>query len=126
MPRFHADTTNATDVRNLSLAGTNSLPSGVVPVSKALWLDVQAELVAAGKVRSCGVVPTPSAHPDDCTVLLPILSKLAMERHATHTKHHAPAGFWRKRSQFACLCKYHPVGRPCRCAGSLVHLTTTI
>ncbi len=40
----------ATDVSNTSLAGSNSLPSGVVPVGKTLWLDVQSALLAAGVV----------------------------------------------------------------------------
>jgi hypothetical protein len=38
----------ATDVSNVSLANSNSLPAGVVPVGKALYLDIQAALVAAG------------------------------------------------------------------------------
>ncbi len=38
----------ATDVSNVSLAGTNTLPNGVTPVSKTLYLDVQAALSAAG------------------------------------------------------------------------------
>ena len=39
----------ATDVSGLSLAGTNELPPGVVPVSKTLFLDVAAALAAAGQ-----------------------------------------------------------------------------
>lgn len=39
----------ATDVSGLSLAGTNELPPGVVPVSKTLFLDVAAALTAAGQ-----------------------------------------------------------------------------
>ncbi len=38
----------ATDISNVSLAGSNSLPNGVVPVEKTLYLDVQAALLAAG------------------------------------------------------------------------------
>ena len=38
----------ATDALSVSLAGSNSLPSGVVAVGKTLYLDVQASLVAAG------------------------------------------------------------------------------
>lgn len=37
----------ATDVTNVSLAGSNTLPTGVVPVSKSLYLDVQAQVGAA-------------------------------------------------------------------------------
>ena len=42
------DLAGATDVSTISLAGSSTLPSGVIPVSKALFLDVQAALVAAG------------------------------------------------------------------------------
>lgn len=42
------DLTGATDVSQTDLTGTNSLPQGVVPVTKSLYLDVQAALVAAG------------------------------------------------------------------------------
>ena len=38
----------ATDVSGTSLAGSNDLPAGVVAVSKTLYLDVQAALLAAG------------------------------------------------------------------------------
>lgn len=38
----------ATDVSNISLAGSNALPNGVVPVGKTLFLDVQSALIAAG------------------------------------------------------------------------------
>ena len=38
----------ATDVSGLDLTGTNTLPAGVRPVSKILYLDVQAALEAAG------------------------------------------------------------------------------
>jgi len=39
---------SATDVSGISLAGTNTLPGGVIPVSKTLYLDVQAALQAVG------------------------------------------------------------------------------
>jgi hypothetical protein len=42
------DIAGATDVSGLSLVGTNSLPDGVTPVSKTLFLDIQAQLEAAG------------------------------------------------------------------------------
>jgi hypothetical protein len=38
----------ATDVSAISFAGSNDLPAGVVPVSKSLYLDIQAALAAAG------------------------------------------------------------------------------
>lgn len=38
----------ATDVANISLNGTNNLPAGVNPVTKTLYLDIQAALQAAG------------------------------------------------------------------------------
>lgn len=38
----------ATDVSAISLDNTNTLPGGVVPVSKSLFLDIQAALRAAG------------------------------------------------------------------------------
>ncbi|MFM9977753.1 MAG: esterase-like activity of phytase family protein [Sphingomonadaceae bacterium] len=38
----------ATDVSNVSFAGSNDLPAGVIAVSKALYVDVQAALAAAG------------------------------------------------------------------------------
>ncbi|MGL4541938.1 MAG: esterase-like activity of phytase family protein, partial [Polymorphobacter sp.] len=44
---FRIDLTGATDVKNISLAGTNSL-GAVVPVSKALYLDVLATLGMSG------------------------------------------------------------------------------
>ncbi|NJK47076.1 esterase-like activity of phytase family protein [Candidatus Gracilibacteria bacterium] len=40
----------ATNVSNLSLAGTNNLPSGVNPVSKSLFLDVADALTQTGQV----------------------------------------------------------------------------
>jgi hypothetical protein len=42
------DITGATDISQLNLTGTNSLPPGVTPVSKSLYLDVQAALQIAG------------------------------------------------------------------------------
>jgi hypothetical protein len=42
------DLAGATDVSGISLAGTSDLPAGVVPVAKTLWLDIAAELAAAG------------------------------------------------------------------------------
>jgi hypothetical protein len=45
---FKIDLTGATDVKDISLEGTNALPEGVTPVGKELYLDVQAALVAAG------------------------------------------------------------------------------
>ncbi|RIK80095.1 MAG: PEP-CTERM sorting domain-containing protein [Planctomycetota bacterium] len=46
---YQIDLSGATDVSSLSLAGTNALPGGVVPAAKALFLDLQAELVALGR-----------------------------------------------------------------------------
>ncbi len=43
------DIAGATDVSAVSLAGSNGLPGGVTPVSKTLFLDVQAALVGAGE-----------------------------------------------------------------------------
>ncbi|ACK70335.1 conserved hypothetical protein [Gloeothece citriformis PCC 7424] len=40
----------ATDVSNISLAGTNNLPVGITPVSKSLFLDVASSLTAAGEI----------------------------------------------------------------------------
>ena len=45
---FRIDLTGATDVKNISLAGTNTLPSGVTAVSKTLYIDVLAKLGMAG------------------------------------------------------------------------------
>jgi hypothetical protein len=44
------DLAGATDVSGISLAGANPLPEGVVPVSKTLWLDIQAALEANGVI----------------------------------------------------------------------------
>ena len=38
----------ATDVSAISFSGSSTLPNGVVPVGKTLWLDVQSALLAAG------------------------------------------------------------------------------
>lgn len=47
---YEIDLTNATDVTNVSLAGTNTLPSGVVPVAKSAtaFLDIAAALKKMG------------------------------------------------------------------------------
>lgn len=45
---YKINLTGATDVSNISLAGTNNLPVGVNPVQKSLFIDVQQELAAAG------------------------------------------------------------------------------
>lgn len=45
---FRIDINGATDVSSVSLANSNSLPAGVNAVSKSLYLDVQAALLAAG------------------------------------------------------------------------------
>lgn len=42
------DFAGATDVSTISLAGSNALPPGVIPATKTLWLDIQAELERAG------------------------------------------------------------------------------
>lgn len=41
---YKIDLTNATDVSGISLANTNTLPTGVNPVSKSLFLDIAAAL----------------------------------------------------------------------------------
>lgn len=45
---FLIDTNGATDISNISMANSNTLPNGVTPVSKQLFLDIQAALIAAG------------------------------------------------------------------------------
>jgi len=45
---YRIDIAHATDVSRISLAETNELPRGVVPVEKTLFLDVLAELQRAG------------------------------------------------------------------------------
>jgi hypothetical protein len=47
---YRIDVTHATDVSRMSLAETNELPRGVVPVRKALFLDIAAELKRAGAI----------------------------------------------------------------------------
>jgi hypothetical protein len=47
---YRIDIAHATDVNGISLAETNSLPSGVVPVAKTLFLDVVGELQQVGAV----------------------------------------------------------------------------
>jgi hypothetical protein len=47
---YKIDLTGATDVSGISLAGTNTLPSGVNAVNKSLFLDIAAALQAAGQV----------------------------------------------------------------------------
>ncbi|MBC8101784.1 MAG: esterase-like activity of phytase family protein [Cytophagales bacterium] len=44
------DISGATDVKEISLANTNTLPVGVTAVQKQLYLDVQAALVQAGLI----------------------------------------------------------------------------
>jgi hypothetical protein len=48
---YKIDITGATDVSNISLAGANSLPTGVIVVAKSAtpFLDIEAALKAAGK-----------------------------------------------------------------------------
>ena len=43
---YRIDIARATDVSRTSLAGTNALPAGVVPVTKTLFIDLLAELTA--------------------------------------------------------------------------------
>lgn len=45
---YQIDISNATDVSAISLAGNNNLPAGVVPVTKTLYIDIQAQLIAKG------------------------------------------------------------------------------
>ena len=45
---YLVDLAGATDVSDVSLHNRNDLPAGVVPVTKTLWLDIQAELTRAG------------------------------------------------------------------------------
>jgi hypothetical protein len=45
---YRIDISGATDVSRISLKGTNTLPQGVEPVSKKLFIDVIPELKAAG------------------------------------------------------------------------------
>ncbi len=45
---FVIDLAGATNVAGVSLAGSNALPNGVMPVSKTAFLDIRAKLIAAG------------------------------------------------------------------------------
>jgi len=45
---YLVDLSGATDVSGISLAGSNSLPNGVVAGTKTLFIDIQASLLAAG------------------------------------------------------------------------------
>ncbi|KAM3099152.1 esterase-like activity of phytase family protein [Phormidesmis sp. 146-35] len=45
---FKISLAGATNVQNISLAGTNTLPSGVTPVNKSLFLDIAGLLKTAG------------------------------------------------------------------------------
>ncbi len=45
---FVVSLAGATDVSNLSLAGSNTLPANVTPVTKTPYLDIRAQLLAAG------------------------------------------------------------------------------
>lgn len=45
---YVVDLSNATDVSGVDLTGLNTLPAGVTPASKSLYLDVQAALINAG------------------------------------------------------------------------------
>lgn len=46
---YKINLTGATDVTNISLAGTNTLPAGVIPVSKSPFLNIATALQAAGQ-----------------------------------------------------------------------------
>jgi len=46
---YKIDLTGATDVSNISLAGTNTLPASVTPVSKSLFLDIAEALQTANQ-----------------------------------------------------------------------------
>nr|WP_207790211.1 esterase-like activity of phytase family protein [Polymorphobacter arshaanensis] len=47
---YMIDIAGASDVSGVSFVGSNSLPSGVVPVGKSLFIDVQSALLTAGLV----------------------------------------------------------------------------
>jgi hypothetical protein len=47
---YRIDISHATDVSRISLAETNTLPAGVIPVAKTIFLDLLAELKQAGSV----------------------------------------------------------------------------
>ncbi len=46
---FKINLTGATDVSNINLAGTNTLPSNVTPVGKTLFLDIAGAIQGAGQ-----------------------------------------------------------------------------
>jgi len=46
---YKIDLTGATDVSGVNLTGTNTLPAGVTPVSKSLFLDIAGTLQSAGE-----------------------------------------------------------------------------
>ncbi|BAY21903.1 5'-nucleotidase/2',3'-cyclic phosphodiesterase [Calothrix sp. NIES-2100] len=46
---YQIDLTGATDVSGISLAGTNTLPANVTPVSKSLFLDIAGAIQGAGQ-----------------------------------------------------------------------------
>jgi len=46
---YKIDLTGATDVSNISLAGTSTLPAGITPVGKTLFGDIAALLTSAGQ-----------------------------------------------------------------------------
>jgi hypothetical protein len=47
---YEIDITGASDVSGVSLAGTNTLPSGVTAVSKSLFLDIRAAIAGVGQI----------------------------------------------------------------------------
>lgn len=47
---YRIDLKNATNVSNISVSGTNTLPSGINPVRKSLFLDIAGALRNAGQV----------------------------------------------------------------------------
>ncbi len=47
---YKIDLSQATDVSNINLSGTNTLPEGVISVSKSLFLDIADSLQAEGQV----------------------------------------------------------------------------
>jgi hypothetical protein len=47
---YRIDIAGATNVTRISIAGTNTLPAGVVPVAKTLFLDLVSDLKAAGSI----------------------------------------------------------------------------
>ena len=47
---YKIDLSQATDVSNIDLSGTNTLPNGVTAVSKSLFLDIAESLQSAGQI----------------------------------------------------------------------------